>query len=139
MLDRRSALKTGAAALAVSAVPVAAAPTGAAGLNALFDQFMKENLDLSPVSVTALGLDTGARAAQKSLIDDTSLAGIAKLKDVQTSQLKQLKAFPRSSVTGMDQLNYDVVLYAQPTGDDAARSYNSGSVSARQSYIRSQL
>ncbi len=94
MLDRRSALKTGAAALAVSAMPAAAAPGGGAALNGLFDQFMKESLDLSPVTVTGLGLDKGARFAQKSLIDDTSLAGIAKLKDVQTSQLKRLKAFP---------------------------------------------
>ncbi len=45
-------------------------------LNALFDQFMKENLDLSPMTVTSLGLDTGDRAAQKSAIDDGSEAGI---------------------------------------------------------------
>jgi uncharacterized protein (DUF885 family) len=139
MLDRRSALKTGAAALAVSAMPASAAPTGGAGLNALFDQFMKENLDLSPLEVTALGLDTGARAQQKSLVDDTSLAGIAKLKDVQTSQLKRLKAFARSSVSNMDQLNYDVVMYSLQTGDIAARRYNYGPASAGQPYILSQL
>jgi uncharacterized protein (DUF885 family) len=139
MLDRRSALKSGAAALAVSAMPASAAPTGGTALDALFDQFMKENLDLSPVEVTALGLDTGARAHQKSLIDDTSLAGIAKLKDVQTSQLKRLKAFARSAVSGMDRLNYDVVMYSLQTGDDAARRYNYGPASAGQPYILSQL
>jgi uncharacterized protein (DUF885 family) len=139
MLDRRSALKTGAAALAVSAMPASAASTGGAALNALFDQFVKENLDLSPVSVTSLGLDSGARAYQKSMVDDTSLAGIAKLKDVQTSQLKRLKAFARSSVSGMDQLNYDVVMYSLQTGDEAARRYSYGPVSAGQPYILSQL
>ncbi|MBW8708494.1 MAG: DUF885 family protein, partial [Alphaproteobacteria bacterium] len=139
MLDRRSALKTGAAALALSAIPASAAPTGAAALNALFDQFMKENLDLSPVEVTSLGLDTGARAYQKGLVDDTSLAGIAKLKDVQTSQLKRLKTFARSSVSGMDQLNYDVVMYSLRTGDAAARRYNYGPAGAGQPYILSQL
>jgi hypothetical protein len=28
-------------------------------LNTLFDRFMKENLDISPLFVTSLGLDTG--------------------------------------------------------------------------------
>ena len=55
MLDRRSALKTGAAALAVTAMPASAAPTGGAALNALFDQFMKESLDLSPVESDLTG------------------------------------------------------------------------------------
>jgi uncharacterized protein (DUF885 family) len=45
-------------------------------LNALFDQFMQENLDLSPLLVTNLGMDTGPRARQKSEIDDLSSAGI---------------------------------------------------------------
>ena len=35
-------------------------------LNDLLDRFMKESLDLSPLSVTNLGMDTGARARQKS-------------------------------------------------------------------------
>jgi uncharacterized protein (DUF885 family) len=139
MLNRRHALKTGAAAVAMSAMPALAAPGGAPALNALFDQFMKESLDLSPLGVTALGLDTGARAYQKSLIDDTSLAGIAKLKALQSSQLARLKGFDRNSVSGQDQANYDVVMYSLSTGDAAAKRFDYGPVSAGQPYILSQL
>ena len=101
MLDRRTALKTGAAALAL--LPPRLPPRGAfaadAKLNALFDQFMKENLDISPLTATELGLDTGARAIRKAQLDDGSLAGIAKDKAINASQLARLKAFDRASLT----------------------------------------
>ncbi len=42
-------------------------------------------------TVTSLGLDTGARAYQKSQIDDASLAGIAKNKAITASQLSRLQ------------------------------------------------
>ena len=100
---------------------------------------MKEQLDLSPIAATALGLDTGDRAAQKSLIDDTSLAGIVRQKALQSSQLARLKAFDRNSVSGQDQANYDVVLYSLSTGDEAAKRFNYGPATVGQPYILSQL
>jgi uncharacterized protein (DUF885 family) len=155
MLDRRSALKTGAAALAVCAFhalsPAWAAPSGAPlnpgapadasarALNALFDQFMAENLDLSPVLATSLGLDKGARSHEKNLIDDTSLAGIARLKQLNASQLLRLKGFDPASVSGQDRANYDVVMYALATGDAAARRTPYGPAISGQPYILSQL
>ena len=139
LLDRRHALKTGAAAVAMSALRAFAAAGGAKALNDLFDVFMKEQLDLSPIGVTSLGLDKGARAYQKSLIDDASLSGIAKLKALQSSQLQRLKAFDRNSVSGQDQANYDVVLYSLSTGDEAAKRFNYGPATAGQPYILSQL
>ena len=139
LLDRRHALKTGAAAIAMSAMPAFAATSAAKALNDLFDAFMKEQLDLSPIAATALGLDTGDRAAQKSLIDDTSLAGIARQKALQSSQLARLKAFDRNSVSGQDQANYDVVLYSLSTGDEAAKRFNYGPATVGQPYILSQL
>ncbi len=83
-MDRRSVMISAVAALvAARSTRVLAQGNGASGaLNTLFDQFMKENLDLSPLTVTELGLDTGERAHQKSEIDDTSLAGVAKGKAV---------------------------------------------------------
>ena len=139
LLDRRHALKTGAAAIAMSAMPAFAATSAAKALNDLFDAFMKEQLDLSPIAATALGLDTGDRAAQKSLIDDTSLAGIVRQKALQSSQLARLKAFDRNSVSGQDQANYDVVLYSLSTGDEAAKRFNYGPATVGQPYILSQL
>ena len=60
MLDRRALL---ASAAALSMAPCRAALSQTA-LNTLFDQFMAENLDNSPIFATSLGLDKGARAAQ---------------------------------------------------------------------------
>jgi uncharacterized protein (DUF885 family) len=91
-------------------------------LNALFDQFMKENLDLSPVSVTNLGMDTGARATQKSEIDDGSEAGIERQRALIASQLARLTAFDRASLSASAATSYDVVMYGLRTTDVARLS-----------------
>jgi uncharacterized protein (DUF885 family) len=119
MINRRSVLLSGAgtAALLVADVSplLAAAPAagdaGAPALNALFDKFMDENLDRSPIFATSLGVDTGARAHQRGEVDDNSLAGIVTDKRLHADQLRRLQAFDRNSVSGMDQLNYDIVTF----------------------------
>ena len=58
-----------AAACAAAARALPQSSDSSQRLNALFDQFMRENLDLSPLQVTYLGMDTGARATQKSAIE----------------------------------------------------------------------
>jgi uncharacterized protein (DUF885 family) len=136
MLNRRAMLGSTAAILAL---PAAAAPKGRAALNRLFDQFMKENLDNSPMTVTALGLDTGARAYQKRLIDDTSPAGIARNKRITAGQLARLDAFDRASLAGVDKVNYGVVLYGLANGDAADKRYDYGPAGAGAPYILSQL
>src|SRR5690348_11169669 len=104
MLHRRQVLKSGVAAAALGALAAptlaraaeaaaaAASPSGVA-LNKLFDQFMTENLDASPVGATFLGVDTGARAKQRGEIDDNSLAGYEKAKALTASQLQRLNTF----------------------------------------------
>src|SRR5436190_21844408 len=124
MLDRRHLLKTGTAGAAVLALAPAARaaqqqPSGGAALNKLFDTFMDENLDASPLFATALGVDTGARAHERSEVDDNSLAGIEKNKALQASQLARLSAFDRSSLSAEDAVSYDVVLFGLKTADDA--------------------
>jgi uncharacterized protein (DUF885 family) len=142
MLDRRTLLASTAALLASTAVespaPAAPAQSGTA-LNALFDQFMKENLDNSPLTVSQLGLDTGARAYQKSLIDDSSLAGIAKSKAITASQLARLKAFDRASLSPKDAVSYDVILYGLKTNAAANARFAYGPGGAGAPYILSQL
>jgi uncharacterized protein (DUF885 family) len=140
MLDRRTALKSGAAAFAVAAaLPARPAAAADARLAALFDQFVAEDLDLSPLSATAYGLDTGKRAHQRSEIDDASLAGIAKAKAVTGSQRQRLARIARTSLTGSDQLNYDIVMYGLAAADDAGRAFSYGPQVAGQPYILSQL
>jgi uncharacterized protein (DUF885 family) len=144
MLDRRRVLLSGvAASCAAWGAPLArawAAPAGgSAALDALFDKFVDEQIDLSPITATSLGLDTGARAHQRSEIDDNSLAGIAKDKAMTAGQLARLKAFERNSVSGMDQINYDVVMFTLRTTDDADKRYDYGTGGAGTPYVISQL
>ena len=137
MLTRRTALKSGAATLALAAAPLARAAD--AKLATLFDIFVQEDLDLSPTEATQLGLDKGKRAHQRAEIDDSSLAGIAKAKALNSSQLQRLAAISRAGLTGTDQLNYDIVNYELSNSDAAGKEFNYGPASAGQPYILSQL
>jgi uncharacterized protein (DUF885 family) len=150
MLDRRTLLLTGAAscvALGSPALakakkvmtPAASSNSGGAALNALFDTFVSENIDQSPIFATSLGLDTGARAHQRYEIDDNSLEGYAKGKKLVSSQLARLRAFDRNSVNGNDQISYDVVSFNLKTNDDADKRYEFGGGGAGSPYIISQL
>src|SRR5580698_8785246 len=134
-------LSTGAAVL-VTTGPVTALSQRASAsgsLNALFDQFMKESLDLSPITVTGLGLDTGARAAQKGELDDGSEAGIEQQKSLIASQYARLKAFNRASLNAADAISYDVVLYGLRADDSANKAFQYGAIGAGSPYVLSQL
>jgi uncharacterized protein (DUF885 family) len=140
-MNRRTALKSGAAALVVAAplFKSGAARAADAKLAALFDRFVQENLDLSPLSATSLGLDTGKRAHQRGETDDSSLAGIARAKALNASQHQRLAAINRAALGGPDQLNYDIVMYGLAAADAAGRAFNYGPAAAGQPYILSQL
>ena len=118
---------------------LAQSTSSSAALNALFDQFMKESLDLSPITVTGLGLDTGERAAQKGELDDGSEAGIDKQKSLIASQYSRLKAFNRASLGAADAISYDVVMYGLRTTDAANKAFQYGAVGAGSPYVLSQL
>ncbi|HUE63639.1 MAG TPA: DUF885 family protein, partial [Rhizomicrobium sp.] len=139
MLDRRELLATAAVLLASPPSAFADSQGGDAALNRLFDQFMKENLDNSPTTVTSLGLDTGARAYQKSQIDDASLVGIAKDKAITANQFSRLQAFDRNSLTPKGKVSYDVILYGLASNADANKRFAYGPGGAGQPYILSQL
>ena len=141
MLDRRSVLKTGAASAAVLAFnpAVLAAPSDSATLNAMFDNFMKENLDLSPIFATSLGVDTGDRAHQKSELDESSLDAIDRQQKLVASQLARLTAFDRSSVGIDDQASYDVVLFKLKNTVADNRRYPYAGGGAGSPYIICQL
>jgi uncharacterized protein (DUF885 family) len=146
MLDRRSVLRSGTAIamLAVSGQalartkPMTANPE-AVKLNALFDAFMGETLDRSPEFVTSLGLDTGKRAYQKSILANRSLAEIAALKQLNTSQLARLRTVNRGALTGMDAVNYDVVLYGLEQQENTDKRFQYGALGAGAPYVLYQL
>ncbi|HWD49456.1 MAG TPA: DUF885 family protein [Rhizomicrobium sp.] len=147
MLHRRNVLRSGVAAAAVTALssPLlrAAAMDGSsspsAGLNALFDKFMDENLDMSPVGTTFLGVDTGPRAKQRGEIDDNSLAGYAAQKALTASQLQRLNGFDATSLSGMDAINYETVQYGLDQQNNDNHRYAYGGTGAGAPYIVSQL
>jgi uncharacterized protein (DUF885 family) len=146
MLDRRSVLRSGTAialfAIAGDAAAKARARTAnpeAIKLNALFDAFISEALDLSPEFVTSLGLDKGPRAYQKSMLANRSLAEIAALKRINASQLARLGTVNRAALGGMDGVNYDVVLYALQQQENANRRFQYGAIGAGAPYVLNQL
>ena len=145
MLDRRTllasatALSTAPALESVFAPSRAALPAAGSALNALFDQFMAENLDNSPMTVTSLGLDKGARAAQKSRLDDVSPAGLAKTRAITRSQLSRLKAFNRAQLGPKDQVSYDVVLYGLAAASESNSRFAYGAPGGGQPYQLCQL
>jgi uncharacterized protein (DUF885 family) len=145
MLHRRNVLKSGVAAAAVAALAsslLRAAETdagSAAALNKLFDKFMDENLNLSPIGTTFLGVDTGPRAKQRGETDDNSLAGYAQQKALTANQLRRLNAFDAKPLTGMDAINYEIIQYGLDQQDTDNQRYEYGGTGAGAPYIVSQL
>jgi uncharacterized protein (DUF885 family) len=110
MLDRRRLLLSAAAAAAFA--PRAFAQTGqAAELDALYDRFFQEDLRRRPEQATNLGLDKGANADLKAKLQDVSDAGLAADRTAVAERIGKLKAFDRSTLKGLDRVNYDTVLY----------------------------
>ena len=77
-LSRRHLLQSAGAAGAFAVLPACAtrtAPSTAADAEALLDQIAEEHLRLAPTVATSLGIDTGERAALKSMLADSSPEG----------------------------------------------------------------
>ena len=142
MLDRRSVLRSGTALTMLAASGSAfakPAPPEAAKLNALFDTFMSEALDRQPEGVTSLGLDTGSRAYQKGLLANRSLDEIAALKQLNVSQLTRLSAIDRKALSGMDGVNYDVILYGCQQQAQTDKRFQYGAIGTGAPYVLYQL
>jgi uncharacterized protein (DUF885 family) len=141
MLSRRDLLSSTASLMVASSLPFAAladAPASPA-LDKLFDDFFQENLRLNPEGATQLGLDTGANADLKSKLRDGSAAGIAAAKALNLDQLGRLKAIDAATLTGMDRVNYDTVLYTRESAR-AVMAFDFGGTSFGPSpYVVSQL
>jgi len=84
-------------------------------------------------------MDTGARAKQKSEIDDGSEAGIERRKALTASQLARLRVFDRAGLSAPDALSYDVVMYRLRTRDTANRAFRYGTGGAGDPYVLNQL
>ncbi|GAA0208475.1 uncharacterized protein (DUF885 family) [Brevundimonas nasdae] len=115
MLDRRRLLQSAAAGAGLAALgdaafaQVMAPATNAAGetLRAFMDKAFEETLDLSPETVTAFGLDKGARAAAKSKLTIPTRAEEEGQRAFFRAQRAQLAGMNRSAMQAQDGLYYD--------------------------------
>ncbi|WP_309606424.1 DUF885 family protein [Phenylobacterium sp.] len=138
MLNRRNVLLTAGASVALAAAaPAPGARAAEAQLTTALDDFFAQSLDENPELATSLGLDTGVRAASKSLLHKSSLADVARYKRETSENLARLRAVPRQPLTGMPAVNYDSVLYDLQSQDRIGKRFAYGSGTAP--YVLSQI
>jgi uncharacterized protein (DUF885 family) len=134
-ISRRQTLATlGAGAAGIAIAGPAAAETIAIGqpakspAQALLDSVADNLIALSPEGATSLGIDTGARAAERGKLGDRSAAGMKAVADTLKADVARIRAFKtdgldhatRTSLAVVDSA-YSVALdgFAQPYGDVA--------------------
>lgn len=140
-MRRRQFLSTAGIAAATAAVPVAARAQGSpdADLRALLDRFFYARLADNPEGATSLGLDSGARAALKSKLADTSRASEAKQFARARQELAALKAIPRDKLGEAARLDYEIVEYSL-SRTIAGERFGYGSSAGRYApYVLTQL
>jgi|SRR5579871_1125468 len=117
MLSRRALMASSSALIVLAPFAARTAPpeSAATQLDRLMDAFFLEGLNDNPESATLLGLDKGAHADLKAKLSDVSDAGIAARKALATSQLARLQGLDPTSLTGMDRINFDTLLYTRKT------------------------
>lgn len=116
-MDRRQFIGTAGLALLAAALPRVVAAAEASGspadkdLAALLEQMWQTSLDESPETATSLGLDKGARAGQRSQLDDYGKAAQASRLASHRASLASLRAIDRGALSPRTRLDHDVVLY----------------------------
>ncbi|HEY1224435.1 MAG TPA: DUF885 family protein [Brevundimonas sp.] len=80
-----------------------------ASLNAYMDRVFEETLDQSPETVTAFGLDSGARAGAKSLLTLPTLAEEEKSRAFTRRTREELSHLDRDSMDAQDGIYYDTI------------------------------
>jgi len=145
-MDRRFFIAAaGALAAGVSHPALAfAQDSGKAGedsrLRTLLDRIFHERLEDNPEGATGLGLDKSERAHLRGRLDDYSAAGKAKDLARARTELKQLRAIDRASLSADAALDYDVVEYGLAGTVAANERFSYGSAGGRFApYVISQL
>jgi uncharacterized protein (DUF885 family) len=129
-LSRREALAGIAAtgALPLLSSSALAAPASEAQAKALLGSIAENLLRLQPTQATSLGIDTGARAAYRTRLEDRSAAGQARIAATLTADLARAEAIDTSALSFPTRTSVDVVKsayrtalqgFAQPYGDVA--------------------
>ena len=110
MLNRRHLLAASASLASLGLVSRVQANTPPEALK-LYDQIFEGMLVADPLNASALGLDTGPRAALKSRIGDRSQAGRMGSFQPLIDARPALQAIDRASLTGRAVTEYDTVVW----------------------------
>jgi uncharacterized protein (DUF885 family) len=97
------------------ATPASAAPTTEAQAKALLDSFADHLVQLKPERATTLGVDTGARAALRSRLEDRSPAGVARIAATLRADLARANAVDTSKLSFPTRTSIEVVKSAYRT------------------------
>ena len=142
--SRRSFLVTTASAGLVACTPMSR-PGGTGGgaaaqARALYDTIFERLLAASPETATALGLDTGARAALKSQFSDASPAGKLGQYRPLVEALPQLRAIDRNRLAGRERGWLDTAIWFGERGAEMrAIPYGTARGGYPAPYLLSQL
>ncbi len=90
----------------------AKAGSGNPALATLLASFADEMLAKSPETCTSLGLDSAARAIQKTRLDDRSLGSVTTRVADSIDRKNRLQAIERNALKGLDATYYDAVVYS---------------------------
>lgn len=140
-MKRRDFCLSTAAVAALPALPLRAfaASSQDARLAAALDEFYRTALDESPETATALGVDTGARAADKAALSSLSIEAVERRKQITNAQIATLNAIDRSALSPAAVIDLDCVLYDRTATQRSNRRFAYGGEGAGAPYVLSQI
>jgi uncharacterized protein (DUF885 family) len=123
MLTRRQLLGCSSAVGALLVMDTRLAPAAPASdrLSDMLARHAEQLLRESPQSATALGLDTGVRAALKRELDDESASALASSCVRCAARLKDLESIDRKRLKPADAFQYEAAVYANQLGVEGAQ------------------
>ncbi len=101
--------------LPAPATPVTPATPNEAAARALLDDVAENLIRLAPEGATSLGIDTGARAALRSMLSDRSAEGQRRIANQLRSDLARVNAFDAGSLSHATRTTFEVVRSAYGT------------------------
>ena len=113
-----AALAASAATLPLVSCRRASPAASDADASKLLDSIGENLLRLNPGMATLLGIDTGARAAMRSQLEDRSAAGLQRVRDLLKQDLARAEAFDVSALSFPVRTSVEVVRSAYKTALD---------------------
>ena len=141
VLDRRSVLAAGTALGGLAALPrlARAATEGASAVDALFADFLDEQIQFSPEMATYLGMDKGKNAALRGKLGVDTAERRTAAKALTTSQIARLDALDAATLSAGDKLNVAVIDYTLKSRQAVQGFDFGGSAFSPSPYVLSQL